>query len=727
MQERAQRAGISVIEAMDNLTHMAELDVNSTPAAIQKERVELTEEQVSEQLLSLSWQNPEYAVYNRERVKETFHVILNYLKQLYTKDKGHLRDLQTQRGIQAIMILAKEAAEKMDQFTAFFKGEKEESITQIKEYQDLLHFYENKILQRFQLAPETGTSWHEEWAGHAEGELLDIQRQGLKDLETIRKDREYELFLIRKDDGRPFFSKDLLRRLRLVGEFDEAVWEKEGEDLFLKAKLAVDRERHLSAKEILHLAAPYIDDYYKEAFKHKDKEFIGAINKALMALMLAANSQNLMQNVKAKSSLHYYMDFQFYLRQALGSSEYRKMALHPSKPEEKLSVTLLHLSHTLSTCFFMRSVAQVEMMNFIHQLIEKIEVGSVATSPRHALTLWDTLAEEDHKLRAWLKAASHGPILKAIGLFRSENQLTGFDPLAQGNMPMQLYTLIGAEMHISCLKLPSPVRQEYINKATVVEEFCGFLNALDGQQKGQLHLLINLQDRTSWQEHARCIALEEIHKKNERPHSLVVVTIPKNTDFYWQSGDYTQLTGAAEFIAQFQEQLKSAEVCGFHLPSECKSQAFQRFSNEAMQVIHSLFFKGQSTLTHKNRLDFIEIFYLLLFLKLIEDCKPDSLSFTCKDAIDRGAVASAEFYCFLKLMNSLSPWSQEEKKFVQWLLYSSSLYLRERAVDFLYFSRMISAFNTLQETLEAQQEKAVQELSKLFHLPFFKDLKINSG
>src|SRR5690242_6096659 len=99
MRQRKKKEGISVLDAVDNLTHMAEIDENLPVSE------ELTEEQISEQLESLSWHSPEYFAHNRNRVKETFRVILNYLKHLHEKDKGRLRDPETQRGIQAIMIL----------------------------------------------------------------------------------------------------------------------------------------------------------------------------------------------------------------------------------------------------------------------------------------------------------------------------------------------------------------------------------------------------------------------------------------------------------------------------------------------------------------------------------------------------------------------------------------------------------------------------------------------
>ena len=99
-----------------------------------------------------------------------------------------------------------------------------------------------------------------------------------------------------------------------------------------------------------------------------------------------------------------------------------------------------------------------------------------------------------------------------------------------------------------------------------------------------------------------------------------------------------------------------------------------------LPAIHDHFFHAKATLTRRNREDFIEIFYQFLILKAIEQFSPDSISFTCKDAIDTGAAQGATFYGFLRLFNEdLS--KKEERDFLLWLLYAPALFIRERAID----------------------------------------------
>jgi hypothetical protein len=711
MQHRMKKEGLSVIEAVDNLTQMTEMDWH------------ISEEKDADQSEKISWDQPESYLVSREQIKETFRVILSYLKHLHEKEKAQLRDLQTQRGMHAIMILVKEAAQKMDRHAELFRAEKEESITQIKEYQELQHFYHTYVAQKLHGNLQENVQWDAAWGSITAG---DLQNQGLVDLETIRKDKEYELFFVRRADGRPFFHKDLLRHLRLIGEFDAALSKTAAgmEAPFSRMKAIQDHDLHVSAKEILHEVAPYVDDYYKEGLKHKGVEWVDSLGKALMALMLAANPRNLMYQTTGKSCLSYYADFHFYLRKAISSPEYQRY-ISSSTQSNRFSQVLLNLSHGLCTAFFTRVGGREEMIGLIRSLIEKGSSNAIAQLPTHSpVAFWNVLLDEDENIRHFLKHYPNGPLLRAVDLFEAKHQLIGFDPLAQENAPSQLYTIVGDQVHISCLRLACPIQQEYITQASPVQEFYGFLQALSTERKKQSHLLINLQDRTSWQEHARSLALEQIETQLAT-RSLTVVTIPKDGDFYWQSGPYAHLNDAREFTLQLKGQILGEGPSGFFFPSGWKKEAFDRFIDQAINQIHQVFFDGKKTLTHQNRLDFIEIFHLMIILRAIETDHPDSLSFTCKDAIDTGAAVSAELYSFLRMMNSSKSWDQEEKNFLLWMLYSPALTLRERAIDQSRFKRIVSALELVNGELEAKRQAVVEACGKLYELPFFKDLTVN--
>jgi hypothetical protein len=458
--------------------------------------------------------------------------------------------------------------------------------------------------------------------------------------------------------------------------------------------------------------------------KFKQMGFVAAINKALMALMLAADARNLMQTATGKCSLNYYADFHDYLRAALNSQEYKRFLSHPPGSDQRFFNSLINLSHVLCTSFFLKVGSRREMISFIHLLIEKGSKGAkIESQTASPLSLWNTLLDQDDNIRFLLKAYPNGPLKKTLRMFSDDTFLEGFDPIGQQNLPEQLYTLIGEEVHITCMRLPSPTMQQFINKATVIEEFYGFLRSL----KNQRHLLINLQDRTSSHEYARCNALESLSKDKEFPSALVTVTLSKSGDFYLQSGNYLVVNEALEFMRQLQDQIASAEQCGFYFPPEVDRDEILRFSDVAIKTIHSVFFAGKDLLLHKNRLDFIEIFQLMLTVKLIEMFNPDTISLTCKDAVDTGAVASAELFAFLRMMNDPSHWSKQEKDFLLWMLYAPALAVRERAIDSEQLARMVSALELVTAELEAHPHETVAAVAKLYKLPFFKDLRVKEA
>lgn len=715
MQLRKGHRELSVIEAADNLSNMAELDLFLS----KEEGAERNEEQIGDQLHALSWHDPAYYTYNQERIRETLQTLLKYMQEVYERDKGQLRDFEIQQGIQALMLLAGEAAQKIDKFTEIFKGE---SVTELKEFKELQHFYLTKIVQRFQTAIEPEEKWLEEWKA---GVKTEAQPEILRDLETVRRDQSYELFLIRKEDGRPYFNQSLLRHLQLVGQFDSLLLDESQEAMFGRLHFIHDRDRHASAKEILQLASAHIDDYFKEALKFKQMGFVSTINKAVMALMMSANSRNLMQNTPGKSALHYYADFHYYLRHALTSAEYRRFIAHPPALTERFLHTLLNLSHLLCTSFFLRVGSRKEMIAWIHTAIERGGRDSVTEKQTSSpLALWNNLLDADHSIRHLLKQYPNGPLIKTLHLFRDSAELKGFNPIAQQNLPGQLYAFSNNELHTTCVRMPSPTQQEIILKAQIIDEFSSFIRTLSSERKNQRYLLINLQDRTAWQEHSRCLAIEGIQKDLELDHALMVVTLPKNTEFYLQSGPYLSLNEAQEFLRQFIEQIASGESCGFYFPNEIDQNEIMGFSKEAMKRIHHVFFADNEALTHKNRLDFIEIFYLLLTLKLIEMFKPDLFSFICKDAIDTSAAAHAELFAFLRAMSSPSQWSIEEKNFLLWMLYAPALSIRERAIDSMRLNRMLSALSIISAELDAHRENTIENCSKLYAIPFFKALAV---
>ena len=711
----------SVMDAVDHLSSMAEVDLQIPLEAIVQEK------KVAEKIELSNWRDPDQAIQNQSLVKETFRTLHHYLEQLYEKDKDQLKDPETQKGVHAIMVLAGEAAQKMDKYTSLFKGAYgKEGVAHLKEYQDLQQFYLTKIMTKFHEALEKEEAWQAEWQGATE-DFVDIQRRGLKDLETVKRDREYELFYVRREDGRPFFNRNLLRHIRLVGEADEIVRDPKVEDPLLTTESLQERGVQESARQMLGMAQLYIDAFYREAMPHKNRQLVACLNKGLMALMMSAR----IAPVKSgdKTCVNYFGDFHRFLREAMTCAEYKKYLSTPPDSSERLAHTLLNLLHALCCFFFMNVRSRQEVISFIHRLIKRAEErrGEKAKEEKSekALSMWNTLLNQDENIRYLLKQYPNGPLVKTLGMLREGQVREGFDPLLHQNLPTQMFDLVVDAIHVSCLRLPSPTKQESVNKAEAVEEFQGLLRYLKALPEPHKHLLINLQDRTSWREHARSQVLEDLQKEQEFAQVLSVVTLPKDTAFYYQEEPYANLTQASWFIDQFKEQIESQEACGFSLPM--KMEELNPFIHQCLTMIHRLFFAGKEHLERAERLSFIEIFYNFFTLKLIELVNPDSMSFTCKDAVDTSAAATASFFAFLRLLSSSTPWSQEERDFLLWTLYSSALIVRERAVDAQRLNYMVSGLSILHAQLEKEHDAVIKALSTLYKPTMFEKMELNLG
>ncbi len=692
---------LSVMEAVDELSKLAEIDHSLSGTELQAREIK------------------------QEKVKQTFRVLHRYLEHLYEHDKGQFEDPHTRQGVKAIMGIASEAVKKLDHFTVLFKGAHGEGgVSELKEFQDFQQFYLTKIMKKFEATLASEEAWEAEWGGQ-ETDLLDIQRRGLKDLETVRRDKEYELFYIRKEDGRPFFNRNLMRHIRLVGEFDESMGDPSGEDPFLKIKLIEDGQLYESTKHLLSTAKTSIDSFFRDALKFKENAFVMGLSKAVMGLMLAANPRNLMQNTMGKSAVSYFSDFQRYLREALQSIEYQQALEMPPEQMEPVITISLYLAHKLSSLLFFRKPSRHESDRLIERTFEKAcNHKPLSQEGKNPLWLWNSLLDDDEKLRSFLKRFPNGPLMKTLDVLREGEEREGYDPIAQENLPYELFTISGGVLGTKVLHLPSPVTQLRVDSVDIIKEFQACLRFIVQTGKKERILVVNLQNRTSWQEHARAAALEELQKNAEFTGHLLVISLPMDTDFYNQSENYEALDEAKTFKSQLLEQLESGEECGFYIPPFVERKALLAFAAESIEIIHKTFFAKKENLTRKNRLDFIELFYLFLTLYFLEKVQPAYFSFTCKDAIDTGAVMTAELFSLVNMFGSDQKFDEKKRTLLLSLLYAPALMLRERAVDKSRLHRAISALSLVQAEIEAQGIKLRKECNKPFSEPLFDLLRI---
>lgn len=699
---------LSIIEAVETLSSIADLEFDRDVGITQRREIVLQDETIAYNK-TIHWLHEQDAMATVNLVRETFRVILHYLKQFYRKEYGYITDPKTIEGIKTIMVLVGEAAKKLDKYTHLFHQAHSKSVTEFKEYKQLQDFYLSKISRKIDegvlgkwILGLSLNKIHQPEAligsaiapAKTEAKFPEIKHVFI-DLEVVKRDIEYELFFIRKEDSSRFFSSRLLRSIKLVCDFGGYFGEQKGIDPLENVKLWLDRTLNVSACDIIKALGGRLDYFFREICKKKNEELVDIVNKAILALMLSSHTHNVMTHHPIKSCSEYFDDFQFFLRQALQSHTYQKWIVYPPKQEDVLATNLLDLIHHICRIFYSHLQGLQELISIIHVLIHD---ASLQQSSEHRVEanlskqIWSRLAGDYAAMNKLFKRHPNGALFKVLELLE-QSSFPAYDPLLQHNIPNQLFDLYIHTKRITTLRFAAPVYQAFINKAQIVEEFKGFLRSYH-QAPQSVHLLINLQDRTSWLEHARCTALEELQFHTDMKDVLSVATLATETDFYHQLAPYHQINHADVFIDQFKQHLKG-EGTGFYFPPSINTTELSTFIDKTFEAVHRIFFSNKNVLSREHRLDFIEICYLFLILKLIDMVNPDSFSLNCKDGIDSGPLYAGELYIFLKMVNG-SSWVEHEMDYLNFMIYAPALLIRERIVLPEHFNRMISAIRTIE-------------------------------
>lgn len=723
------KEAIGIQEAMDNLAAIVGIDMENPPpiGIVKKNRIVTDKEEFGPN--TVQWLSEEGTEAIVDILDATYRAIHLHLQGLYGNPEMNWENEKTRKGIAAMMSLVGESADKLQTYLTYRLGKPlDQKIADREEFKALQHYYATRFVKKFDGGIEGDAAWSQEWNENQDAVSLDLSKTGLKDFETVRRDSEYELFYIRKEDGKPYFNSELLRNIKLSCDFDTEA-ESFEEDPLLKIRSMQDRDLLGSAGQILGDCHPSIVEFYRLVRKLAENDLAQTLSMALLALFMAANPRHLLQNTIGKSCLEYFDDFHRFLRQAMKTPEYQKLIAYPPDKSDKTAHMLLQLTHALSRSLFERSGGvKQESIGLIHRTMRRGEEIK-QKEKEHLLkgeTVWNQFSLDDEKLRSLLVKFPNGPLFKILDLVREEQEedaIVPFDPIGQHNLPSRLYEMNRRDKKIDILRIPSPTRQSFINKVEIIDEFRGFLRAMANDKPPRKHLIVNLQDRTSWKEYARSRALESLQMNAEFNQQLFVITLPMDTDFYHQTNEYLNLNKSDEFLKAFKDQLESAPECGYFLPPQLKPAELTRFAEKALPAIHELFFHNKNSLTRRNREDFIEIFYQFLVLKCIDLFEPDSLSFTCKDAIDTGAAATGLFYGCLKLLTGDFS-KKEEQDFLRWLFYTPALFIRERAIDPQRLNRALSALERIDSEMAEKGKLILKTFGELYHPQTFKTLEV---
>ncbi len=688
----------TVMEAIETLSTIANYDVESNT---EHSHIDSSDQLKQIQWLDLSKGNGKF--------KKILTVILSYLKKFYKNEYSYLTDPETLEGIKAIMVLVGEAAKNIDNHPSLFKNKT--SVTQLKEYKHLNEFYNTRIshqmdegiLGKWILAISQQTQnrqkeLYEQQELKSRASLLsDAPRHLFVNLEAVKKDSEYELFYIRKEDGSLFFSPRLLRNIKLICDFSSGELSK---DPVVDMPLWVDFEMQSAAKVILHSLHELTEHFFHECVKYRHRELVATVNKCLMALYLSANANNLSRDLpdlgeNRKNCRDYFTDFLSFLHEALHSAEYHKIITYPTTKGKGINSILTEILQGICRSIYLSLHCFNDFDITLQHLLTAAYEGQTAENYDviSAKNKIHQIAENEYTaLTKRFKNHSKGPLAKTLASIK-DGFLHSFDPFTQLNLPSQLYAMAFNSHKIVNLHLPSPTTQEYIHRVSVLDEFKGFLRSCMSEFPHHKHLIINLQDRTSWREHFRSIALEEL-RTYDFDKSIVVVTLAKDTDFYHQLAPYKQENHVEIFLKHFKAHLGD-ENSGYYFPTTIKSAILTNFAEGVMGAIHRIFFSNKNILIRDHRLDFIEIFDLFLTLKLMDIVNPNSFSLTCKDGVDISSSCNALLFIFLKMLGK-EAFDQETWTQLNRVLHAPAILLRERLMLKERFDRMISALKAIE-------------------------------
>lgn len=720
---------ITVLEAIETLSNIVEWDAEEFDSFLhQLEETDINLDEYAEsKVLEGVTESPQNETI--DRVKEVFSVIFNYVQGFYKETSMYTRDKKTVDGIKDIMLLVGEAAKKVEKFANNNNDVYDPCVTSLPEYQKLQQFYHQKIDRK--IDQSVLGEWFLAVAGQSvmKDTLHDLKIQKRKilkkvyvDLDSVKNDGMYELLQMEKQDGSHFYSMSLIRNMKLACDFGITISQEEYYDALDKIGYWRDRIAHYAADTLLSSCGNRIADFYRIGPQNKSDPLVRLLNKSVFALMLSANPYNLKHRKTLKSCSSYFADHQHFLRELLDHRDYQLLALYSPEADDIIGQTVLDTVQSLLNATFTKLSSIKGFSYTIDNLLEdaRHRVDIKGEVPSETARLSQQLEADYKAIINLLKFHANGPLKRSLEFI--DNGVKGFDTIMQGNVPNYLCQLHNGDYKLTNLRLPSPTKQVTVDQANITDEFRGYLFSLGTHQSTKHHLLINLQNRLSWQEHARCSALEHIQNSSLFKEALTVVTLATDNEFYHQLGAFRKLDNIDEFKMAFLNQITSKNG-GYYFPDECKEKICSDFAGEAIDVVQKLVFTDKESLTLEERQSYISLVHALIELKLIDIIKPDCLSLTCKDGIDESGYSNGVLFLFLKMI-SREILDEPSREYLNSIIYGPAILIRERPMRPEEFNRLMCIVRCLESARHTQgfqefSKRAKEILSPLYQQPIF--------
>lgn len=706
-------SGIGIVEAVETLSSIADLDVDTSLGLVQQQRLQIQGESAAYR--TVHWVSNTEPGESLAIIQETFKVVLKYLKGFYEKEYQTLHKPETIEEIKTIMVLVGEAASKLDKYHTICTKTDVESASKLPEYQKLQQFYHRKISKKI----DSGyiNRWLQHLPQQADDKISNITLRGRKkvstknafvDLESVKKDKNYELFFIRKEDGTRYFSPKLIRNIKLVHDFEKYFTAETVEDPLEKVALWTDTVFFQTAKSLLKRTKDPLQHFYSKVKRRKSIGLTGElIQKCVIALLLAANKKNLLSKNPVKSCSGYFYDFQNFFRQLISTAEFQHMSIYPPAKSDRYHHAQMDWVFSVARSLYKDSFG----MHLLQPLVQEVvEMASIPKKKKGGIK--EKIQHSYKSIASSLKGHNEGPLSKVLEMMNRMGEQS-FDAIRQENLPGYQFAFVSKDGPIDCLRIPCPTEQEFIHRAKVDPEFIAFLRSSGKDLQERKHLIVNLQDRSSWREQLRSTTIEDLGRHKDFRNQLAVITLAKNSDFYRQKEQFGKIHQSALFKEHLIQQVMD-ENSGYYFPVMLKKHIVKKWAPEIFDAIHTFFFSDKNVMTRSERMTFIDLFHWMLTLKFIESTKADSFSLTCKDCVDTGQAESVGLYLFSCLITGQNI-LQKDFEFVENLLFAPALMIRQRNIAPERVERMTAALSVVEKQLTGKGKKAhLQAFSEIF-------------
>ena len=304
----------------------------------------------------------------------------------------------------------------------------------------------------------------------------------------------------------------------------------------------------------------------------------------------------------------------------------RAVAKGEKEPETPLSKEISDFLDSFSFWLF----SQVDLSNaYVASFEREIGLKRLQDSTRENIVpLIDTIYQSQ------MKEPSYTGYCKA-------GYLT--DSLMEGNMP-SVVVRYGQKrvpvMRVGTMVLD--VKNSSDSPSLAIDE--SFMHYLKAAGKmGKKHLYVNTVRRgiahvkKNEIEVRRTKLLEGMESDVQLP-AFRMITLDKNSDFYFQIEAFSELKEASQFKKRFLQHLfDEGEDGKFYWSKELKGPLWSDRVRALVEKVHTSYFAGKSELTVEERRAFIEIAYVFLIEAAIQQLDVDVANVSCHYCVDRGA------------------------------------------------------------------------------------------